>query len=115
MKRLFTQFLFLSGLVVYLALLGNRSGAPTGRTGAPGETTCATSSCHNTTLNTGSATINLTLNEAQTAYQLGEMHRITIAIDSAQTVARNGFEIVALDAQDNNVGCLLYTSDAADE
>lgn len=104
MKRLFTQFLFLFGLITYLALLGNRSGSPAGRTGAPGETTCGTSSCHNVTDNTGSATISLTINEEQTSYQLGETHKITIAIDGAQVEGRNGFEIVALDASDNNVG-----------
>ncbi len=104
MKQLFTRFLFLFGLVVYIALLGNRSGAPAGRTGAPGETTCGSSNCHNTTPNTSSATINLMVNEDQAAYQLGETHKITIAIDSAQTIERNGFEIVALDAQDNTIG-----------
>ncbi len=104
MKSLLTRSLFLFGLVVYLVLLGNRSGAPAGRTGAPGETTCGTSSCHDVTPNAGSATISLTLNEDQTTYQLGETHKVTIAIDGAQVVERNGFEIVALDAQDNNVG-----------
>ena len=104
MKQLFTQFLFLCGLIVYIALLGNRSGAPAGRTGAPGETTCGTSSCHDVESNLGSAIINLSLNEGQTTYQVGEIHQIAIAIDSAQVEARNGFEIVALDAQNNNVG-----------
>jgi len=104
MKQLFTQFLLLFGLVTYLVLLGNRSGSPAGRTGAPGETTCGTSSCHNVTPNTGSATINLTINEDQMTYQLGATHTIAIAIDGAQVAGRNGFEIVALDAQDNNVG-----------
>lgn len=104
MKNLFTRFLFLAGLIVYLALLGNRSGAPAGRTGAPGEETCATSSCHNGTLNSGSATINLAINEGERAYVLGATHKVSIAIDSPQNAGRNGFEIVALDAQDNNVG-----------
>jgi len=104
MKRLFTQFLFLFGLITYLALLGNRSGSPAGQTGAPGETTCGNSSCHNVAENTGSATINLTMNEDQVSYQLGETHKIAIAIDGAQAAGRNGFEIVALDASNNNVG-----------
>ncbi len=115
MKRLFSSFLFLFGLMVYLVLLGNRSGSPTGRTGAPGETTCGTSGCHNTTPNTGSATINLTLNEAQTAYQLGETHKIAIAIAGAQAAERNGFEIVALDAQDNTIGQWILTGNDKQE
>ena len=90
-----------------MALLGNRSGSPAGRTGAPGETTCGTSSCHDVTPNTGSATINLTINEDQMTYQLGATHTIAIAIDGAQVEGRNGFEIVALDAQDNNVGAWI--------
>jgi len=107
MRRLFTQFLFLFGLIVYIALLGNRSGSPAGRTGAPGESTCASSSCHNVDLNTGSATINVTLNTDQMTYRLGETHQIAIAIDSAQVEGRNGFEIVALDTLNNNVGAWI--------
>jgi len=107
MRRLFTQFLFLFGLITYIALLGNRSGSPVGRTGAPGETTCGTSGCHDVTPNTGSATINVTLNTDQMTYRLGETHQIAIAIDSAQVEGRNGFEIVALDTLNNNVGAWI--------
>ena len=104
MKIIFTRFLFFFGIIIYLALLGNRSGAPAGRTGAPGETTCGTTNCHNTNPNLGSATINFTLNENQTTYQVGETNSIAISIDNAQEAGRNGFEIVALDAANNNIG-----------
>lgn len=104
MKRILLQLCFTLGIFIYIALLGNRSGAPAGRTGAPEENTCGTSSCHNTDPNMGSATLNLSLNEDQTTYQLDAIHKVTIAIDNPQNVGRNGFEIVALDAQDNNIG-----------
>lgn len=111
MKHLFTRFLFLLGIITYLGLLGNRSGSPAGRTGAPGETTCGTTNCHNANPNTGSATINFTFDEDQTAYQLGATHTLSISIDNAQAAGRNGFEIVALDAQDNNIGEWLLSGD----
>lgn len=104
MNKFLPQLCFCLSFLVYLSLLGNRSGAPAGRTGAPGENSCGTGSCHNTNANTGSATFNLTLNDNQTAYQPGEKHKIAIAIENAVTPGRNGFEIVALDAQDNNIG-----------
>lgn len=111
MKNLFTRFLFLVGLLVYLALLGNRSGAPAGRTGAPGESTCGTSSCHNVTDNAGSATIGLSFGAGAMTYTPGETHTIAISIDGAQNTGRNGFEIVALDAQDANVGTWVLSGD----
>jgi len=34
----------------------------------------------------------------------GEIHTVTVAINNAQNAVRNGFEMVALDAQNNNIG-----------
>jgi len=109
MKNLFTQLLFVAGFFVYIALLGNRGGSPAGRTGAPDESTCATAGCHSGTVNSGSATVELGLSGGATAYSLGATHTISIAIDGAQSAARNGFEIVALDGQDTNVGTWILS------
>lgn len=111
MKNLSTYLLFFVGTLAYLSLLGNRSGSPTGRTGAPGESTCATSGCHNSTLNSGSATINLGIDDGVTAYVPSQTHKVSISIDSPQAAGRNGFEIVALDAQDMNVGSWILSGD----
>lgn len=104
MKNLLIRGLFLGGCMIYLLLLGNASGAPTGVTGAPGEETCGRSSCHATAPNTGTASINLQLDNNATAYIPGEIHTLTVAINNAQNAVRNGFEMVALDAQNNNIG-----------
>lgn len=96
---------------MYLALLSNTSGAPAGTTGAPGEETCGRSGCHATTPNTGTATISLLLDNDATAYTLGEIHTLTVAIDNPQVAARNGFEIVALNALNNNVGEWLLSGE----
>ncbi len=104
MKNFFTRLLFISGFVVYLFLLGNRSGAIAGVTGAPGEETCGRIGCHNTTPNQGNATINLAFGNGATNYTPGETHKINISIDSPQNAGRNGFEIVALDDQNTNAG-----------
>ncbi len=115
MKNLFTTFLFIGGLLVYIVLLGNRGGAPAGRTGAPEDATCASAGCHNTTVNSGSATINLGINDSATTYLPGATHKISISITDAQNIARNGFEIVALDAQNSNIGEWVLSGDETRE
>lgn len=104
MKNLFTQFLFFIGFIIYVGLLSNTGGAPAGVTGAPGEETCGRNGCHATNPNTGGATINIGLDTDATAYLPGTTHNIYISIDNPKEAMRNGFEMVALDAQNNNVG-----------
>ncbi len=104
MKILWTRFLFFSGCILYLALLGNLPGAPAGVTGAPGEDSCGRSGCHDTPSNFGAASINLRLDNNASVYIPGNTHTLTVSIDNPQEAARNGFEIVALDAQNNNIG-----------
>ncbi len=104
MKNLLLRLLFFTGCIIYLLLLGNTSGAPAGVTGAPGEETCGRSGCHATTPNTGSANISIQLDNDATTYIPGDIHTLTLAIDNPQEAARNGFEIVALDALNNSIG-----------
>jgi len=104
MKSLLTRLVFFSGCLIYLTILSNTSGAPAGATGAPGEGTCARSGCHDSTSNFGEANISLRLDNGATAYVPGNMHTISVSIDNPQEANRNGFEIVALDAQNNNIG-----------
>ena len=111
MKNLLLRFLFFAGCVMYLALLSNTSGAPAGTTGAPGEETCGQSGCHATTPNTGAATISILLDDDATAYTPGEIHTLTVTIDNPQTATRNGFEIVALNSLNNNIGEWLLSGE----
>lgn len=104
MKNLFTRLIFILGFIIYVTLLGNVGGAPIGVTGAPGEETCGRSGCHATTPNTGNATVNIGLDTDATAYVPGQNHTVSISIQNPKEAMRNGFEIVALDARENNVG-----------
>lgn len=91
-------------IAVGIVLLGNSGGAPAGRSGAPGDSTCGTSSCHSGTLNSGGASIDLRLNDGSREYEPGASNTLTISINNAQDDSKNGFEILALDAAGNNFG-----------
>ena len=104
MKRKGTLLILLGGLIAIMFLQGNSSGAPAGRTGAPGEQSCGTSSCHNATDNEGSATIDITIDEGVENYTPGMTHKLTMSISSAMNDAKNGFEVTALDADNNFIG-----------
>lgn len=84
--------------------LANSSGAIASRTGAPGEQTCGSSSCHSAGANQENATVTLDFQNETTAYQAGETYRVTVSISSAQNANKNGFEIVALNADNENIG-----------
>lgn len=111
MKNLVTHLLFLGGFITYLFLLGNSGGAIAGVTGAPEEETCARSGCHSGTVNSGSATVSLKFGEDATAYTFDETYAVSISIDGAQNANKNGFEIVALDEQNNNIGEWILAGD----
>lgn len=99
-STLFTLFVIAAAIIS----LANSGGAPAARTGAPNESTCGASGCHGVQANQGSATLEINFAEESTVYEAGETYRINVSIDGAQNANKNGFEIVALDANDNNVG-----------
>ncbi len=92
------------GAALIFTLLGNSGGAPAGRTGAPGDSTCATVGCHSGELNQGNATIELNLADDAATYQPGAVNTINISISDPQNANKNGFEILALDQAGNNFG-----------
>lgn len=98
--------LLLVGSILFLA---NSSGAPVGRSGAPGDNTCGTSSCHSVSANVESATVAINFQEGLEVYQAGETYRLEITIEGAQNEDRNGFQIVALDANNENIGEWILT------
>lgn len=86
----------------------NVTGAPTGRTGAPGELTCATSGCHGGTAQSG-ATENqfVFLNSGGTpvtAYIPGQTY--TVGLSLASNPTKKGFQATVLTSANVAVGTL---------
>jgi len=94
MKKKSTFTLLAFGALALFLLQGNSSGAPSGRTGAPGDQTCGTASCHNADVNTGSATIELIVDDSLEQYQPGTTHRIKMSISNSMNAAKNGFQVL---------------------
>jgi hypothetical protein len=83
---------------VWLSLTSlDPSNPPTGRTGAPGETTCFQSSCHNGGNYTGTVTLT-GLPDTVTAG-----HVYTLTLTNASNCVKTGFQLTCLDA--SNVKC----------
>lgn len=77
----------------------NSGQAPIGRTGAPGETSCA--SCHSGGSYTGE-TLFMLGDNSQTTYQPGESYTVSFTAD--YNAPRYGFSVTALDASNNPAG-----------
>ena len=100
-----STLLFAAGIAVLFSLLSNSGGSPAGRTGAPGDQTCSSASCHSgDNLNNGGASVEIALADELTAYTPGMATKVTISLSNAQDAGKNGFEILALDAEGNNFG-----------
>src|SRR3989339_1504009 len=84
-------------------LFAYSSGPPDGRTGSPADSlqTCNDTGCHNNyALNSGSAAFSVS---APGSYTPGEILSVSIAFGNSST-AKHGFELSALDANNNHVG-----------
>ncbi|MES2767341.1 MAG: choice-of-anchor V domain-containing protein [Bacteroidota bacterium] len=85
------------------------SGAHPGSTAAPGEQTCAQSGCHvNATISPGDGVNTFQLGNNATGYTPGETYPVKITAQRAGT-SRFGFEVVALDRNNKNVGTWKMT------
>lgn len=102
----------LVGCTLFTLLVAFSSGGKAESTGAPDEATCGNSSCHNTSANTGSAMLNLELTGATTTYDADATYTLKVSLADAQA-AKNGFQIVALDEGNNNVGAWTITDAAS--
>lgn len=83
------------------------NGAPTGRTGAPGELTCATSGCHGGSAMDGSTEnvfVATSGGIAVTSYVPGETYTIGLSLASAPT--KKGFQATVLDGTNTFAGTL---------
>lgn len=111
MKKLLSICILLS--LVYLFQASSKPvsfGAPPSSTGAPGESSCAKSGCHDTfDENTGIATIGLEVGEGLTSYVPGNTYTVKVSIQDDLKV-RFGFEAVVLqDSNTKNAGTLAVT------
>lgn len=96
-------------LTVQHTAQSNNSGAPAGRTGAPGESTCI--GCHSgSALNSGGGTPSITSNIPSGGYVAGNTYTITVSI--AQTgISKFGFEAsVEQLSSGNHTGTVTITN-----
>lgn len=100
--------LFAGGSLAALVLLANLNGALPENTAAPGELTCGRPVCHNIPANTGDAQITITFADSAATYQADSTYLVRVGIQNPQTI-RNGFQIVALRANNQNAGAWILT------
>ena len=72
------------------AAIINSGGAPSGKTGAPGEGNCTM--CHSGSVNDGNATSSVLFSGANNEYELGVTYDLTLSISNGSS--KNGFQIV---------------------
>jgi len=89
--------------------LSNASGTLPENTGAPDELTCGRAPCHNIPPNTGTGQAGIDVNGGLPTYRAGDTLLVTVSISEAQS-PRNGFQIVALDEENHNIGTWLLTA-----
>lgn len=106
-----SAFLFMSNRVEFSvdkfhAEKLNSNGAQSAKTGAPGESSCTF--CHSGNAQDGNNGINsLTLDGGSTDYDPGVTNSMTLSLTDA--ASRNGFQLVALDENDDMAGSFTIT------
>lgn len=111
---MFKRLLYAVALVVAVALvmipdaaMTNSGGAPALRTGAPGESTCASSFCHDSFgLNTGSGSVEILL---PNNYSSGEVIEVQVKV-AEEGARRFGFEVTAKDAAGSDAGTFTLSN-----
>lgn len=85
----------------------NESQPPKGRTGAPGETTCAITGCHTgAAINSGNGSVAVNFNSGGSTYQPGQTYNMSVTVSSVGA-SRWGFEMVALNSSNQSVGTFI--------
>lgn len=83
----------------------NSGGSPSAKTGAPGETNCT--SCHGGSALDGNSINELVINSGGTDYPAGET--VSMTLNLTDNAAKNGFQIVALNSDDEMAGAFTIT------
>lgn len=101
--------LLISAFFIALVFLGNLDGALPENTNAPGDLTCGRAPCHNIPVNVGDSQISITFNNGDTTYLADSIYPVTVKIQNQMTL-RNGFQILALNASNQNTGTWVLTA-----
>lgn len=100
MKKILPLMALLAGSIL---LLSNLDGAFPENTGAPGELTCGRAPCHNVPVNVGTAQMSIAFSGNDLKYVADSTYELTVTIANQQSL-RNGFEILALNENNQNTG-----------
>jgi hypothetical protein len=111
-NKIIIASIFLMGFVIIAASpKRSSSGAPPSSTGAPSETTCAKSGCHDdNSVNVGNASLTLEIGDSITNYIPGKTYSLKIKI-AEKSINRFGFQIVALNNKNLNAGKFQITDE----
>ena len=107
MKKIYFSFIAFFALTILILTQSNTSNSSSniplaGKTGAPGETTCANTGCHTGPTPTGNIVINFSGGDF---YSANGQYTIAIAVN--EVAEKYGFEITALDNGNNLAGIPL--------
>jgi uncharacterized protein (TIGR03437 family) len=94
--------------VIPILLLANAFGPPAGKSGVPGESTCAESGCHVGTLNSGPGSVTVTFPNGQ-SYTPGVKQHLTVTI-SDPNQRRWGFELTARESRNTRTQAGTFAS-----
>ncbi len=92
----------------YLESHKNTGGAPSGRTGAPGEGNCT--ACHSGAVQTGNGFNTIVISDANgpvTDYIPGDTYTVVVSMNTSSS--KNGFEILALNGSNAQAGTMTIT------
>lgn len=107
------RFLFILLLAAFALVITsgvrdiNSNAAPLGSTGAPGENSCAKSTCHaGSAINSGTALLNIDFNNS--TYQANGVYNITVSLQQTD-ILRFGFQMLALNSNNESTGTFIIT------
>ena len=104
-KSLYSSIMIIALIAMsYNMVFTYSSGAPSGRTGGTGESTCNSVGCHAGTSVTTGGTI--AFGSGDTSYTTGTKYSITVTGEGG---TKNGFEIIAMNSSGTAVGTVTIT------
>lgn len=102
-----------TGIAVFFAgdLFSNVGGAPVARSGAPFESTCASSSCHSGTVNSGSGSVTIESDAPGNTWIPGQTYNFSVKVTQS-SIQRWGFEVLSAYSagQAGSIGTTVITN-----
>jgi hypothetical protein len=106
MNRISILFCAATFIILTSAKYNENPTGKAGRTGAPGETTCAASGCHNSfALNSGTGSVTITTDLVNNQYTPGQTYNISVTVEQSGN-SNWGFGLEALQSSGANAGTL---------